>query len=399
MMADETILNNKGKIIITRIRNRIISILIDGKGSAVHISVSEDNDDNPVGNIYIGRMANIAPSMKAAFVDCPGKMTGYLKIRDNMPVNLHPGNRILVQVSNESIKGKNPSLSAQISLTGKYSILRTNDSGISFSSKFSDAEKRKRLLSIYNSISFDDSGFIIRTNSLYAPEERIIDEIKRLHNKWDSIRQLSGEKVGISEIYRSPSAYLQDIRDTYEDLFTDIITDDKDIYSAINDFLEEYQPEDLTKLKYYSGNGLPLMSAYNIKKQLHKALDARVWLNSGAYILIEPTQALTAIDVNTGKYISNKDPEKEFLKINQEAAAEIARQIRLRNLSGIIIIDFINMKSIENKKLLLEYLKSQLKFDPVKTNIIEMTKLDLVEITRAKIRKPIYEILSISMLQ
>ena len=186
-------------------------------------------------------------------------------------------------------------------------------------------------------------------------------------------------------------SYIQGLRDTYSGALEAILTDIPEYYGQMRSYLEAEQPEDIGKLQLYEDPTLPLLKLYSLEAAMESALSRRVWLKSGGYLVIEPTEALTVIDVNTGKYAGKKNMEEAVLKINLEAAVETARQLCLRNLSGIIIVDFIDMAPEEHKKLLLDTLEAELKKDPVKTVLVEMTKLGLVEITRKKVRKPLHE--------
>ena len=188
-----------------------------------------------------------------------------------------------------------------------------------------------------------------------------------------------------------PPAYLARLLDLYEESADVFLTDDKELYDEIQEYLTVHQPEDLSKLSFYEDRLLPMDKLYSLEHQLSLALQEKVWLNSGGYLIIQPTEALTVIDVNTGKYEGGKKQEKTFLKINKEAAIEIARQLRLRNISGIIIIDFINMEEKQSVDELLSLLNSELHKDPIPTTLVDMTKLSLVEITRKKKEKPLLQ--------
>ena len=189
----------------------------------------------------------------------------------------------------------------------------------------------------------------------------------------------------------NPTTWLSSLRDTYKAGLTEIITDDPGLHEKIHHYLEHYQREDLDKLRFYEDPLLPLIKLHSLETALENALKEKVWMKSGAYLVIQPTEALTVIDVNTGKFDGNKNQQDTFLKINLEAAREIAREIRLRNLSGIIVVDFINMDAAENRKLLMEEFASWLKRDPIKTTLVDMTALELVEVTRKKLRKPLQD--------
>lgn len=401
--------HNKGKLIITKKGNLVFSLLLDSKDKAIQINLDGGKSESMIGNIYIGRVDNIVKNINAAFVEfAPGKMgyypldTGYDPIFTNPNRKSGPvrkGDKMIVQIAKDGIKTKDPVLTSDINLTGKYIVLTVGEKGLHFSNKFKNPDKKKEIQKRYASCNYNDIGFIIRTNAMYAAVDDIFEEISFYKDLWDMLQDCGLYNNCLSQIYQSTRSYMANIRDGYENILGEIITDDELIYKELQSYLDRYQPNDTEKLKLYTGNYIPLHTMYNVDRQIAEALQRRVWLKSGGYIIIEPTEALVAIDVNTGKYISEKKAEDEYLKVNLEAAKEIARQIRLRNLSGIIIVDFINMQSDEAKNTLIEYMKKQLDSDPVKTNLLDMTKLNLVEITRQKIRKPLYELIDTTMLQ
>ena len=201
----------------------------------------------------------------------------------------------------------------------------------------------------------------------------------------------SGSRTCYSCLYKTLPSYIAGIRDSYAGGLEEIVTDCPDLYGQLKEYLETSQAEDAGKLKLYTDRLLSLGKLYSLDNALSKALDKRVWLKSGGYLVIEPTEAMVVIDVNTGKYEGKKKLEETVLKINLEAAAEIARQLRLRNLSGIIIVDFIDMEREEDRKALLAHLVEVVSRDPVKTTVVDMTALNLVELTRKKVRKPLHE--------
>lgn len=398
----------KGKLIISNLHNYTFSLMLDSRGLATQINVDGGAGESIIGNIYIGRVDNIVRNINAAFIEyAPGKM-GYYQLDSGIepvftnpgrkPGPLRKGDQMIVQISKDGIKSKEPVLTSDINLTGKYVVLTLGQKGLHFSNKFKDLEKKKQIQDQYKGYDFEE-GFIIRTNGMYADTDAIFEEMDFYSSLWNMLKDCGFYNNCLSQIYKAPPSYLVNIRDGYDSLIGEILTDQESIYDEVKGYLEKYQPEDVDKLKFYRNEYVSLHTMFNVEKQIRDALQKKVWLKCGGYIVIEPTEALVSIDVNTGKYISEKKAEDEYLKVNLEAAKEIARQILLRNLSGVIIIDFINMKSEAYKKMLLDYLKSQLQFDPVKTNIIEMTKLNLVEITRKKIRKPLYELMDITLLQ
>ena len=398
-----------GKLILTRKKSITFSMLLDKNGLATQINLDGGLSESEIGNIYIGRVDNIVKNINAAFVEYAPGMMGYFHLEKNPdPIFTNPGRRkgplrrgdqMIVQVSRDRVGTKEPVLTSDITLTGKYVVLTILQKGLHFSNKFKDPEKKKQLQREYAALDYPEAGFIVRTNAMYADPALILEEMEFYYDMWLMLRDCGLYNNCLSQIYKAPPSYLVSIRDGYESIMEEIITDDDEIYAEITDYLERYQPDDLGKLRKYQNSQVSLRTMFNLDRQMRDALQKKVWLKCGGYLVIEPTEALVSIDVNTGKYISEKKAEDEYLKVNLEAAREIARQMQLRNLSGIIIVDFINMKSDTYKTMLLDYLKSQLQFDPVKTNIVEMTKLNLVEITRKKIRKPLYELMDISMLQ
>lgn len=380
----------ENKLVITKHEEKIISALIKDR-EMIQVSIDNINQDNILGNIYVGKVTNIVKNINAAFIEIDNNIIGYYSLKENNK-NIRIGDELIVQVTKEAIKTKGPVLSSNIELIGKYIILIYNKPIVSISSKIQDVKRKKQLKEIVSTYLTDEYGFIIRTNSINASDEMIINEIEILINYFNQINNYSGFKKTFSLIYEGPCNYISHIRDGYSDLIDKIVTDDEGIFNKIFDYLSTYQKEDLVKLKLYKDDFISLNSFYGIKTKLNEALQKSVWLKSGASIVIQHTEALTAIDVNTGKAISGKKPiEDTFLKINLEAAKEIGKQIRLRNLSGIIIVDFIDMKLKENKEILLKEFNKILLQDPTKTTLIDMTALGLVEITRKKVRKPLYE--------
>ncbi len=238
----------------------------------------------------------------------------------------------------------------------------------------------------------EEYGFIIRTNAVNIDDEVLRLEAQTLIKLYGETLEHARYKTPFSLIHKTLPGYLCDIRDGLSETLTEIITDDKKLYEEISGYLKHYQKEDSSKLKFYEDPLLSLKKLYSIDSGLENALKKKVWLKSGGTIIIEPTEALTVIDVNTGKAIYGKRQVQEtFLKLNLEAAEEIAKQIRLRNLSGIIIVDFIDMEDKSAKSNLMHAFAEYLKKDPVKTVLVDMTALNLVEVTRKKVRKPLYE--------
>lgn len=398
----------KGQYLMTRREGKIFSFLLQNK-KAVEIHCDEEENASCLGNVYIGKIKNIAKNIQAAFVEiAPGEVC-YLPLEDlKEPVYTkkgssrlpQAGDELLVQINREKIKGKFPSVTTKLSLHGKYAVLTMGKRQTGVSMKLS-GEIRERLLSLAGQVLEEEKepekqadrnwGFILRTNAGEAMEESLREELLRLKNQWESMLLAAFHRTCFTCLVKQPPVYLNRLSDLYDSAADEFLTDEKDLYEAMKAYLEERQPKDLPKLSFYQDSLLPMAKLFSLDHQLEQALRERVWLDSGGYLVIQPTEALTVIDVNTGKYEGGKEREKTFLKINLEAARETARQIRLRNLSGIILVDFINMEKEESNRELLSALDRLLKTDPVHTTLVDMTKLSLVEITRQKKEKPLLE--------
>lgn len=386
-------------IIIVRREDKIITCLMN-EGELVTIQADKADSNRMVGNIYLGRVQNIVRNINAAFVEVANKKICYLPLSDKeRPVfadgGVHPvrvGDELIVQISKDSTKTKAPLATANFNLTGKYLVLIRGKDVLGISSKITDEDSRTRLKRLLKDKITGEYGLVVRTNAVSASDEAILEELAGLTEEYRKMLELGTHRVCFSQLYAAPPSYIWEVRDGYSERIDKIKTDDEEIYNQIKAFFESTGDEDIKKLELYKNDNLSLSTLYSIESRLAKALQDRVWLASGAYLVIQPTEALVSIDVNTGKAITGRqDIEETFFKVNCEAAEEIGRQLRLRNLSGIIIVDFIDMKSDEHKKQLIKNIRSILARDRVPCHFEDMTALNLVEITRKKIRKPLYE--------
>lgn len=399
----------ENKLVITKQDNKIISAFFEGR-DMVQVSLNTSEESNILGNVYHGKVKNIIKNINAAFVEiADGKMCYYSLEENRYPimtkeqdyheeeenlveVKVKTGDELLVQVAKEDVKTKAPVVSSNLNFTGKYVALTYGKTTIGVSAKITEEKERHRLKNIAKRYEHKDYGFIIRTNAAFMSEEKIVNEILKLKDTYENIRRFGVHKNRFSLLYETPPNYICDIRDGYAENVDEFITDDKELYAHMKEYLEQYQSEDLDKLRFYEDPTLSLTNLYGIQDKLEGALRPMVWLKSGGTLVIQPTEALSVIDVNTGKAVAGKKKVQEtFLKVNREAAKEIAKQIRLRNLSGIIIIDFIDLEAKKDKELLMSELEEYFKKDPIKTTLVDMTALGLVEITRKKVRKPLYE--------
>ena len=300
------------------------------------------------------------------------------------------GDELVVQISKEAVKTKAPTVSSNLSFTGRYAILTTGNTRIGTSGKLPKSlreELKERLLPYKN----EEYGLIIRTNAGDADFDQILGEIKSLEQSYTALKSASQTRTCFSCLQEAPPAYISDLKNVYTEGLTEIVIEDEELYRQVREYYTREQPAELEKLRLYQSSQLPLGKLYHTQTVLERALSERVWLKNGAYLVIQYTEALTVIDVNSGKCSVKKNPSETYLKINLEAAREIARQLRIRNLYGIILVDFINMDNPDHQDELLHVLSSCCRKDPVRTNVVDMTRLQIVEITRKKTRKSLHE--------
>ncbi len=389
----------QGKLVITEYENRIFAILFDEKDNPLEINLLDD-ENNILGNVYVAKVKNIVKNINAAFLSFDGDNQGYLALNDvrnaifinnKKNTDIVSGDEILVQISKEAIKEKEPVLTTNINVSGKYAVLVFNKKDLSISKKITSEKRRDELKSIFVPFICDEFNFVVRTNAADASNEQIEKEIKSLIKKWEDIKAKAGHATPFSLIYGNTSPYIKLIKNSYDFELSEIVTDLEDVYNDINGYLKENE-ETAKSIRFYKDESLSLNKLFRFEKIINDALSDKVWLKSGGYLVIEPTEALTVIDVNSGKNISGKDKDKEILKLNIEAATKIAHQLRLRNLSGIIMIDFVNMNDKEAENKLMGHLSALLNGDPVQASLVDITKLGIVEVTRKKIKKPLHEI-------
>lgn len=381
------------KLIITKYKNGILTALWQD-GEMLELGFESENEEAVLGNIYVGRVQDIVKNINAAFIKFTEQQRGYFPLSECRE-KLKQGDLLMVQVSRENVKTKAPTLTTKISLPGKYAVLTAKDNRLSFSGKITDSAWKKEIKECCSSFLTKEYGFIIRTNAKEITKEILLSEMTYLARCYDELCRSAKHRPGGTLLYQAPPACITNLRDLYMAELTEILTDDTALFRQIKDYLMRYQSEDTAKLLFYEDSMLSLKARFNIEAAVADALKERVWMKSGAYLVIQPTEALVVIDVNTGKYAGKKNLSETSLYINLEAAKEIAKQLRFRNLSGIIIVDFINMDNEEYQKKLMEHFHAYLKEDPVKTVLEDITRLNLVELTRKKVRKPFYEQLNL----
>lgn len=402
------------KLVITRWNNKILTALIVN-GKCRSLRLEQEEERSLLGNIYVGKVKNVVKNIGAAFIDLGGGQMGFYSLTENtdhifadnprhsevskspaasaVPAKrqVKPGDELIVQISKDAVKTKDPVLSCYLNFTGKYSVLTLGKIQIGFSAKIKDALWKDEIRSYLLPFKDDSFGIIVRTNAKEVSKETIGEEVSALKAQMQALLSKAGCRTCYSVLLGSEPSYILSLRDSYARDLEKIVTDDKECFEQMKLYLSKNQTGDLAKLELYEDRMLSLLKLHSLETAIEEAANRHVWLKSGGYLVIEPTEALTVVDVNTGKYSGKKNIEDTILKINMEAAAETARQLQLRNISGIIIVDFIDMVLEEHKEQLLAFLEKELLRDSVKTVLVEMTKLGLVEITRKKVYKPLYE--------
>ena len=379
-------------------KQRQIILVEDGKIIEYYEEKEEDNRNE--GNIYIGVVKDIVKGMQAAFVDIGIEKNSLIHLKDILEkkdekkekpnINqdictvIKPNQKLLVQIKKDSNEKKGARISTHINLPGKYIVLMPNTDIITVSQKIENKEEQERLIKLVKQNMTKGNGAIIRT-SAEGKEKEIIDDIKYVENKWERIlKDSKDEKQKVPrQLYKSEDIVEKMLMDLANKGIAQITVNDSIDYNEIQKIKSEN--EEYKDLSIVVKSEESIFNVYDIEQQIHKIMNRKIWLNCGGFITIDKTEALTAIDVNTGKYTGNKNMEDTVFKVNKEATIEIAKQLRLRDIGGIIIIDYIDMQEEKDKKEIENLLKEELKKDRSKTQIEGFTKLDLMEMTRKHI--------------
>jgi ribonuclease E len=365
-----------------------------------------------LGNIYLGRVVNIEPAIQAAFVEIGIGRNGFLHVSDVLPVYkgaravpidslsqrlgerrrlkiqevLETGQEILVQISKDAIGAKGPSLTTYVSVPGKFLVLMPGVNRLGVSKRIEDDRERATLrASLANLSPPKGLGYILRTAGQGRTQPELEKDFQYLMRVWDEIREKVGRRVVPSPIYAESSLVIRSLRDLFGSDIDEMLIDDEAIYCQAREFLDGVMPEAAKRVRHYTGT-LPIFSKFGIEEEIDKIYNRRVPLPSGGHIVVEQTEALVAIDVNSGKYRDEEDLEATALKTNLEAAEEIARQLRLRDLGGVIINDFIDMEVEANRREVERALRAALKRDRAKSWISRISRFGIIEMTRQRVR-------------
>ena len=360
---------------------KIITLIYDYKVVEKYI---ETADESIEGNIYIGVVKNIIPGIKAAFVDIGQEKNAFIHFEDIYKTNneIKLNEKILVQVQKDEINQKGAKLTTNIKLTGRQIVLLPTTDIITVSRKIENEKVKEKLIEIVAENLPKGVGAIIRTTASKATKTEIIDDIQRLVKDWNNIEKKVQNSDEAPVLLGKNNTIIESvILGTADSGMDKIITDSKEENKKIEKFLKEFELDDKVKVEYDE----KVLDKYKIKDELEKLNNNKIWLKCGSYIVIDKTEALTSIDVNSGKYTGKENLENTILRVNEEATVEIAKQIRLRDMSGIIIIDYIDMELEENKHRIMKLLKQEVKKDRAKVQIEGFTRLNLLEMTRKQL--------------
>ncbi len=386
------------------------------RGALSEFHIERGQDRGLVGGVYKGRVLRVLPGMQAAFVDIGEARAGFLYVADVHTLHLDPavdeipapaprgrakgtiqelleeGQQIVVQVSKEPIGSKGARLTGHISLPGRYLVYMPTTDHVGISRRIEEEGERERLRAIVEENRPAGSGFIVRTACEGVDGSLLADDMRMLVRLWGEILGRRTGKKAPAELYSEHDVVLRATRDLFSAELERIVLDDGDDYERVMEFAANYVPSAVGKIDRYTGSE-PIFDAYGIEIELERALARKVWLKSGGYIVIDHTEAMTCIDVNTGRYVGKNTLEDTIVKINVEAAEEIVYQLQLRGIGGLIIIDFIDMEKLTNREKVYQALTVALEDDKSRTNVLNISEFGLVEMTRKRVRESMVQYL------
>ena len=390
-------------LMCVHVRNDLTQVAVLEGRSLIEHYVSRPADDvyQIHGNIYLGKVQNVLPGMEAAFVDIATPKNAVLYRGDvqfdkedvveqgpepRIEQVLKRGQLILCQVTKNPIGEKGARLTQEVSLPGRFVVLIPDSKTYGISKRLPEGERR-RLRTVLDRIKPKEHGLIVRTAAENATEHELTTDMKQLVERWERIKQQAEKASSPTLLYREPSLAVRVIREEFSSDYRGIVIDDRALFEEVRDYIGDFNPEFVDRVEYWNekDQGFPLFEQHRVVEQLRKALDRKVWLPSGGSLVIEHTEALTVIDVNTGKNVGKTNLEETVLGNNLEAAEEIAHQLRLRDIGGIIVIDFIDMEVKENRRKVVEAFRKALSRDKTRTQVFDISELGLVQMTRKRI--------------
>lgn len=396
------------KEILVNVREEETRVAVLEDKVVVEIYIERSLNQRLVGNLYKGKVENVLPGMQAAFVDIGLEKNAFLFVEDALPPRgagdedggaghlditnvLKEGQEVLVQIAKEPIGTKGARVTTHVTLPGRYLVLMPTVDYVGISRRIEDEKERERLREVAERVKPPNMGLIVRTIAEGAAEEELQQDVSVLTRLWKKVQNRAFHGPVPNLIHKDLELVQRILRDIFTEDIDNLIIDSRYEYEKVLELMELTSPELRSRVTLYEQENL--FQKYGVEEEIERILKPRVWLKCGGYIVIDQTEALTAIDVNTGKYVGTTNLADTVLKTNLEAAVEIARQLRLRNIGGIIIIDFIDMPDPGHQNLILQVLEEEIKKDKVKTNILGLTQLGLVEMTRKKVRQGLENVL------
>ncbi len=419
-MQKEIIINSSAT------QNRVAII---EEGSLIDFFVDNPEKRRMVGNIYFGKVARVLPGIRAAFIDIGLKHDAFLhfsdigdsfqefqsvldedeteisiddeevnekakgtqnEVKNKVIPKLHKGQEIIVQIIKEPVTNKGVRISSAISIPGRFCVLLPFDNKIGISKKISDYKERRRLRNLAKGILPENCGLIIRTAAKEQDEFSLESDLKYLVSAWTRIQDKVKDTKPPSMLHRDLSTTTSVIRDLFTPDVTKVFIDSKSLYKEIRDYVQQVQPELLDKIEYYKSR-MPIFETFKIEKQIKTLMGRKVPIPNGGHIVIDHTEAMTVIDVNSGRYAAKKEQELNSLKTDLEASREIVRQLRLRDIGGLIVVDFIDLEEEKNRKKIYDELRKEFKKDRAKVALLPMTDFGIVQITRQRVRQNIVQ--------
>ena len=381
-----------------------IQVAVLEEGDIVEHYVTRPEDRSIVGNVYLGKVQNVLPGMEASFIDFGEGRNGVLyagevgiagEEGDEVPrieTVLRSGQPILVQVTKDPMRAKGARLTALVSIAGRHLVLVPNQKSLGVSRRLPDKE-RQRLRDIAQDIIPAEHGLIIRTAAEGASRRDLERDLERVVETWTEIEKKQRTAKAPALLYEEPELELRIIRDLFNREVQRCIVDDRELEEKLREYIRTTTPDLDHRLELYDG-GLPIFEEYRIVEQIRKSLDRRVWLPSGGHLVIDRTEAMTVVDVNTGKFVGKSNLEETVFRTNKEAAVEVSRQLRLRDIGGIIVIDFIDMEISKNREEVMKVFRDALDHDRTRTQVFDITPLGLVQMTRKNVSAGIVEAFS-----
>lgn len=404
-MSEEILIN------VSPLETRV-AVVDNGVLQAIHIERAAHR--GIAGNIYCGKVVRVLPGMQAAFVEIGEERTSFIHASDILPLDdngmedraaatenigdcLREGQKLVLQVNKEPLGTKGARMTTQLSVSSRYLVYMPRTPHIGVSAQISDDDERSRLREILDRAVAEvglqgKGGFILRTAAEGVGEDEVIADLRFLQRLWSAVWKRAETNPGPARIYEDLQLYNRTIRDLARSGLERIRIDSNEVFLKVQEFCQDYVPEIAPLLEHYAGER-PLFDLYSIEDEIRRALGTKVELKSGGYLIIDQTEAMTTIDVNTGAFVGRSNQEETVYKTNLEAATALARQLRVRNLGGIVIIDFIDMRDLEHRRQVMRTLEKALARDPARTVVSEVSELGLVQMTRMRTRESLEHIL------